>query len=164
MKFSGRVLVALVVLTVSIAGCGGGNGGSGGASEDEQAALDAVDEAAQAERQRIQDALALLNQDPMKNIITSPAQSAETLGGTTRCAVGFAADFPDYVLVTVVSSGGPWYQISVHPQNGVDRTSLNNGSDYRAAGFDEDFWASGYPCEIVSDDEGFGGRVVLAGP
>jgi hypothetical protein len=117
----------------------------------------------EAQQQGISQALAKLNADPMRSMLLSSAQSAERLGGAYRCGVGFAADFPDYVLVTIVVSSGAWSQISVHPETGIDRTSVNNGSDYRAAGLDDEFWNNVYPCTIEPDSEGsfFGATIVL---
>jgi hypothetical protein len=71
--------------------------------------------------------------------------------GTNRCGMGFSADFPDLVLVTMATSSGMWMQVSVSPASGVELQSLRSGEDYASAGIDESFWAQAYPCAIGSD-------------
>lgn len=140
-----KLALALYVsfLALAFAGCGGG--GSSAPTEDTQA------EAAAFDLGVINGALQKLNnggRGGMVSIVVSPATSSVQTGGTYRCSVAFSADFPDQVLVSVVGSNGSWAQINVDPQTGVDIGSLNTGTDFRAAGFDDAFWQNGHDCSV----------------
>jgi hypothetical protein len=73
-------------------------------------------------------------------------------GASSRCGVGFDADFPERVLITALSSSGPWAQVSVDPGRGVDTTSWREGGDYRSAGIDPaDLEANTWLCYVGYD-------------
>jgi len=79
--------------------------------------------------------------------------------GTTRCGLGFDAAFPQLVLVTVLSTNGHWFQVSIDPQRGVKTETFKNGFDYNSALGDqspEDFFATAEPCDVAH-----GGTVTL---
>lgn len=133
----GVILVILAIVTSPRSADGGGSGGEfGGGNPDVE---------------YIRRALDAYNHDPNRVYLSALSQLGET-----RCGLDFSADFPDYVLITVVSSSGNWMQASVHPESGVDQSGFRNGPDYVAAGIDPN--AFPYYCRLKTD-----GSVVFVG-
>lgn len=99
----------------------------------------------------IQDSLRLFNMagnTPARLTIESYMQ----FGASNRCWVGFAVDFPDQVLLTVIWPFGGWVQVTIDPDLGPDPYSMRSGADYTAAGINAtQFDVSNYPCETQRD-------------
>lgn len=77
-----------------------------------------------------------------------------TATGDRRCGLGYAAAFPDLVLVTVINTNGRWFQVSIHPEEGVRNETIQEGSDYNIAFGEqniETFFAGAEPCDVARD-------------
>ncbi len=83
--------------------------------------------------------------NPAKGLLTNYSITM----GSPRCWVGYAADFPDQVLVTAIWPSGAWMQENIDLQSGPDAYSFKNGPDYSVAGIDPSaFDLSGYECSV----------------
>ena len=95
-------------------------------------------------------ALRRLNRNMTLRVETLNASDAMTPRG--RCGVGFNADFPAVVVLTVLSSTGSWGQVSIDPKGELRYPdSLRSGADYTTALGGEslsEFFANLAPCHL----------------
>jgi hypothetical protein len=98
----------------------------------------------------MEDAIDILNRDsgPASALIRGVVQVAEITGAAVQCGIGFSVDFPDNVIVTVLSINGQYAQAAIDPA-AETATLVGEGSDYRLAGISPA--AFPYRCVVTSD-------------